>query len=428
MRQGAVYVKKLLPCALWDLPGLQSWLNERAQKGYALDRWPGWSFIGWVRFRKDPEAVHARYCLDPIGERIGEAELRDRAESYEAYGWRYVGKAGRLYAIYRCDDPDAEVLYSDPESLAWAMKKQLRWARTGLLLALVWAAVMFRDVWPLLLRWPEELLLALILRADILIPLYGAMLICVLDILVSSAAALLRIRRVRACLDRGEWPRSGPRHYPEPIRFLLVMGTVGVLALYLAYLGISGAQQASVLSGPEAWDFPHVTLAEILPQGTRLRPFNRRSGGTFRHSFLAPEQYDVEEGGTVFPEGEAQADARLYQEHIRAVSPAVARAVYRGQVAKRRRSMEEYRVYWEERVSGIHSNFPNAYAFLREETLSHPELEGLTRFVYQFSDKATPHAVYIGLAGERVFVLHCVGAVNGEDALELLAGHLAEAV
>lgn len=427
MKRDDTLVRRFLPCALWDLPGIQTWLNEQAQRGYVLDRWPGWTFIGWVRFRKDPEAARARYCLDPIGERIGEAELRDRAESYEEYGWHYAGKAGRLYAIYRCDDPDAEALYSDPESLAWAMKKQLRWARTGLLLALVWAAVLFRDVWPLLLRWPEELLLALILRADVLIPLYAAMLICVLDILVSSAAALLRIRRVRACLGRGEWPGSGPRRYPEPVRFLLVIGTLGLLILYLTYLGISGAQKAKALPGPEAWDFPHVTLAEVLPQDARLRLNNRHNSGLRRRSILAPRQYDVEESVTAFLEDGTQAEADLYQTHIQAVSPALARAVYRGQVEERRRSLEEYRVYWEENVAGIHSNFPNAYAFLREETLSRPGLEGLTRFQYRFSDEAALHTVYIGLAGERVFILHCVGAVGGGDALELLVRRLAEA-
>lgn len=429
MRRDTVFVKKFLPYALWDMPGLQAWLNEQAQKGYALERWPGWSFIGRVHFRREADAVHTRYCLDPIGERIGEAELRDRAASYEEYGWHYAGKVGKLYAIYRCDDPNAEALYSDPESLAWAMKRQLRWAWVGLFLLFLWVAVIFRNEWRLLFRWPEEFLLELILRADVLIPLYAVMLVFVLDILLGAAAALLRIRRVRACLGRGEWPKAGPRRYPEPLRFLLVIGAAGVLILYLAYLGISGAQHTRVLPGPEAWDFPHVTLAEVLPKGAELRPFSHRemhSSDTFRHSLLAPEQYDVVEGGTALPEDGAQVETLLVQEHIRAASPALARAVYRGQAAAQRRSLEEYRVYWEENVAGIHSDCPSAYAFVREEPLSRPGLEGLTRFVYQFSKETRTHTVYIGLAGERVFVLHCSGAADGDDALELLVRRLGE--
>lgn len=115
MKRDDALIKKFVPCALWDFAGLQAWLNQQAQAGYALERWPGRSFIGRVCFRKDPAASRTRYCLDPIGERIGEAELQDRSANYLEYGWHYVGRIAKLYAIYRCDNPNVPELYSGPD-------------------------------------------------------------------------------------------------------------------------------------------------------------------------------------------------------------------------------------------------------------------------------------------------------------------------
>ena len=425
-RDGAA-AKKLLPCALWDFAGIQDWLNEQARAGYVLEKWPGWSFMGWVRFRRDPQAVHTRYCLDPIGERLGDGEMQDRAAAYREFGWRYADKIGRLYAIYRCDDPQAPALYSDPDSLYRASKKQMRWVWVGLAFWLLWAALLFRDEWPLLFRWPAEFLMELILRAEILIPLYGILLILVADALSSGIGVTLGLRRSRACLRQGKWPPAGPRRYPEFRHWLLSTLVAGAGVLFLAWLGLSGAVRTEMLSGPEEWGFPHVTLEETLPAGSRLRAYSQREllhSDTMARSLLAPEQYDVAQGGMVTLEDGTRSDTRLYQESVRTLSPALARAVYRGRVEAHRHSLEEYRISWEENTSTLHPDLPTAYDYTQEETLPCPGLEGLTRFVYQFSDKTVPNTVYIGLAGDRVFVLNCSGAAGGEAALELLLQRL----
>ena len=421
-------VKKLLPCALWDFAGIQDRLNEQAQDGYALEKWPGWSFMGWVRFRRDPQAVHTRYCLDPIGERFNEAELWSRAASYREFGWHYVDKIGRLYAIYRCDDPQAQPLYSDPDSLYRASRKQMRWAWVGLAFWLLWAALLFRDEWPLLFRWPAEFLMELILRAEILIPLYGVMALLAVHSLACTAGITLGLRRNRACLRRGQWPPAGPWRSPEFRSWLVTVLVVGSGILFLAWLGLSGTVRTERLSGPEDWDFPHVALEETLPAGSRLRAYSRQEllphSDTMARSLLAPEQYDVAQGGMVTLEDGTRSDTRLYQESVRTLSPALARAVYRGRVAAHRHSLEKYRISWGENASTLHPDLPTAYDYTREEALPCPGLEGLTRFVYQFSDETVPNTVYIGLAGDRVFVLNCSGAVDSEAALDLLVRRL----
>ena len=270
-------IKKWLPCPLWDFAGLQNWLNEQARAGYALEKWPGFWFIGRVIFREDPSAVHARYCLDPIQEHFGIAKLREQEAGYRELGWHYVDKIQNYYAIYRCDDPQAPDLYTDLESLAWAMKKQVRIACLRLLFWLVWAAVLFQDEWPRLLHEREAVVMELILHSDVLIPLYAILLILILNALFHGINTLRGVRRIRARLRRGEQPIPRPRRYPEPLHNLVDWSLLGALVLYLGCLGLSGTMRTKTLSGPEEWDFPHVTLEEVLPPGPRSKTmFTRR--------------------------------------------------------------------------------------------------------------------------------------------------------
>lgn len=430
MKRKEKRVKKFVPCAQWDFTGLQTWLNEQAQAGYALVKWPGWNFIGIAYFKKDPSAVHARYCLDPLQERLGVVELQKREEGYQELGWNYVATIGKLYAVYRCDDPEAPDLYNDPESLSWAMKKQVRWAWLSPLLWLVWAAVLFLDEWPRLLHEREAFIMDLILRADLLIPLYFLTIAAFLNALFQGIGVSWGVCKVQTSLRRGKWPSAGPRCYPEFCHTLITAFLVGIFPLFLIFLQQSGSFKTHILIGPQEWAFPHITLQEVLPAGATLQeygPVELLRNDTFDRSWLAPEQYDVAQGGMVQVNDGPQQDTRLYQESVEAVSPGLAQAVYQGRAASQHRSLELYRLNWEKNAPYLHPNLPNAYDFMEEEELTRPGLDGLTRFAYQYSDQTTANTVYIGWADNRVFVLRCSGAVDREAALELLVQRLAEA-
>ena len=422
-------IKKWLPCPLWDFAGLQNWLNEQARAGYALEKWPGFWFIGRVIFREDPSAVHARYCLDPIQKHFGEAQLAEQAAAYQELGWNYVGKIWNYYAIYRCDNPQAPELYTDPDSLAWAMTKQVRIACLRLLFWLVWAAVLFQDEWPRLLHEREAVVMELILHSDVLIPLYAILLILILNALFHGINTLRGVRRIRARLRRGEQPIPRPRRYPEPLHNLVDWSLLGALVLYLGCLGLSGTMRTKTLSGPEEWAFPHVTLKEVLPAGATFQDYVHQEvlpSDTFDRSWLAPEQYDVAQGGMVRVGDAVQQETRLYQESVRTLTPSLAQAVYRGKVAARHNALEQFRRICNADTPTSNPDGLNAADFTQEEVLSVPGLDGLTRFAYQYSDQTTANTVYIGWADNRVFVLNCSGAVDSEAALDLLVQRLAE--
>lgn len=430
MKRDHTLVKKFLPCALWDFAGLQAWLNQQAQAGYALERWPKWTFLGLVHFRADPQAPNARYRLDPLRERIGDTQLRDQAASYREFGWHYVERVGNLYAVYRCDDPEAQDLYTDPDSLAYAMKKQVRWAWLSMLFWIAWAIYLFRSELLLLIRRPAELGMKLILQSDLMFPLYGFMLVFLVTAFSSQIGALLGIRRIRAALRRGEWPSSGTRRFPECVRAFVTVAAVVLLALYLVVLALSGAIRPRILSGPDEWDFPHVTLEEVLPAESDMAPYSFTDllrNDILSRSVLAPEQYDVAQGGMVTLAEGIRTDTRIDQEHVRTLSPALAQVVYRGRVVAYRNELEEYGIN-QGKLAILHGEEnPVIFDYIREETLTHPGLDGLTRFTYQLSDQPQPNVVYIGLAGERVFLLNCSGAADSQEALSLLAQRLGNA-
>ena len=134
-------------------------------------------------------------------------------EPHRSYGGlrlAHVGKVGRLYAIYRCDDPEAPALYSDPESLALAMKKMMRWMWVGLLFWIIWVAVIFWDEWPLLFHYPAEFARELILRAEVLIPIYGVMLALAILAVSWGIGTFLASGGSGASCGGERGPRRGP--------------------------------------------------------------------------------------------------------------------------------------------------------------------------------------------------------------------------
>ena len=149
-----------LPYSLWDIQGIELWLNELAAKGYELKRFSRFWSIGRVEFQPSEEAKHCRYRLEPIGK--GTKELRERAANYRELGWRFVEQIGKLYAVYRCDDPEAPELYTDPESLGWAMKKLIRRQRLAAAAVLLWAGLLLRDMLVQLFTAPAVLAMELV--------------------------------------------------------------------------------------------------------------------------------------------------------------------------------------------------------------------------------------------------------------------------
>lgn len=126
-------VKKPVPCSLYDIRGIQEWLDEMALKGLFLVEFN--THCDRATFEQgDPRPV--RYRLDPMGKNA--EKDKEREEPYAQMGWTYVDQMLKLFYVFSCDDPAAPELYSDPQSLALAMNSLVRrQIRNGLLSSLL---------------------------------------------------------------------------------------------------------------------------------------------------------------------------------------------------------------------------------------------------------------------------------------------------
>ena len=402
-------VKQYCPRAPWDMAGIEGWLNEMAARGYVLDRWNDFFSLGRTTFHTDPAAGEYRYCLDPIGKWPAEDELRERIACYKDAGWRYMDKVENLYAIFRTDDPQATILYTDRESLGWAMKRMIRRQWLRVLVVLAWLAFLCRDTLSTLITAPTLIPMRLILRFESLFPL---LLLLVLLAAWEVAAALwrsVRLTGIRRRLLRGEDPGPVRRRFSWGTEWILGgLILAGSVAVFAFSLWTDGRTTDRLPDDPAQWDFPYVTLAEVLPEDSQIRKEYSAQEllhhNTARTSLLAPEQYDIEQGAALSSLS-GRRECFLDLEYIRTLSPALAQVVLRGETA-----------LWRQTLEGA--------AGLEETELRQPGLDRLTRFTWRLPSGGR-RAVYVGQLGGQVFVLDA-SIPAPEAALELLVRRMAE--
>lgn len=109
------YVYRIPPCWKYDIAGMESWLEDMAGKGYFLTR-DGVSF-GIATFCSEP-ARAVRYRLEATATNGGifssQADPEEEAVAFHRdMGWDYCGRWGQFW-IYRCEDPLAPELHTDP--------------------------------------------------------------------------------------------------------------------------------------------------------------------------------------------------------------------------------------------------------------------------------------------------------------------------
>lgn len=408
-----------LPYSLWDIQGIELWLNELAAKGYELKRFSRFWSIGRVEFQPSEEAKHCRYRLEPIGK--GTKELRERAANYRELGWRFVEQIGKLYAVYRCDDPEAPELYTDPESLGWAMKKLIRRQWLAAAAVLLWAGLLLRDMLAQLFTAPAVLAMELVLDFERLAPLLLALLVVVGGTVLGVLYQTVRFTGLRRRLAQGELPPVQKRTYPQLRQFLLTLFLVVFLVGYFFFFNwVNSWRERPLPENPAEWDFPHITLSETVPAGTELRE-NARQTVTLPSqpgqivffydraytSWSAPDQYYVTQSGLARLPGEISRQVQLVQDYTKTRAPFLAEWVYAGKVQE-----------WRQRLNALVSEYG------AEETISYPGLDQLTRFSYQYWGEDWSRACYVGRLGSQVFVLHLRGP-DLETPLDLLTERLA---
>lgn len=240
--------KELRPANIYDVAANETWLEDMARQGYRLIRMTGWSGV----FEKT-EPFSCRYRMQPLPKKE-KAPLPEVIEAYRELGWEYAGTVPETFHVWRCQDPAAVELDTDPVVQGMGYRylkgKMLREsAVSAFLLAVlaVCAFLVFRAETPLLDTL--ESMPGRVLMGEIGACLLVVLLICQ----VRSMRHLLRSLNAGIPLDR-----------PKPYRWQkwLARGLVVCFAYVLVITPLLGSLSTmdggSLAGGWDAGDSYHV--------------------------------------------------------------------------------------------------------------------------------------------------------------------------
>lgn len=405
-------IRKIIPLSIYDIPGMETWLEEQANAGLFpvfLD--------GWATF--EPTGIPGtRFRLEPWG-KMGTEPTEEQLDLYRQAGWEYALTIGRAYFLFYATDSDVVELYSDYQSRGESLERLEKrvqhyrrvqaatWSIMGLLL--VWGLFFFHSKYDVQPNPLAGLPLALL-------RLSSPFVLLVIAVLFFCWCQGRRDRHIleKTCqaLNAGLAPPSSRGPSPVLVRehiitlILIPILLIGWVLMLLSNLGL--------LSVPvQKFTRPYVALqeleqVELVSSQEVLAPFHGDENQAELHiSLLAPVWYSVTQKGCDAAEGDyigyspdpdggrLRYTPSLDATYFRLLLPATARSVARSQM-NRDRAVNLYWTY---------------------EELSYPGLD----FVILATES---RGVYQGLAlgkGSRVAVFHYGGVERLTDHLELLA-------
>lgn len=402
-------VKKLIPCSPYDIPGIQSWLDEMALQGLFLKEFtPRWDRA--VFELGDPKPM--RYRLDPISRNI--EKDREREEPYAQMGWTFVDYIPHRFYVFSCDDPEVPELYTDPQSLAMAMGDLIRREiRNTLLLisgiALTSAILLFwgwRPILRNLILWedPREL-----------VSLSLALLVLVVCC-IAAAVQTRNLLKKRDTLAQG-LPLKARRRWNRPQWFVPWFFVYFLTMCLITFL-------PRLLLPPVGWeifDLDEVELAHLWPSivqteapGPRPLEAEPKADGyiTANSSWLAPVQQTVETEWGLYGPGHVN-QYRTSIEYIQARSPGAARLIFRVELDHAAQSLNR----WTEWNGYLHID--NLQPF---QPQSRPGLDRLE--VSRYTRWGRDCWSIAALRGTDILVVEYIGYASWEDCLPLFLAAL----
>ena len=110
------FVKRVIPFESCDIPAIQSWFEDMAEKGLFFKE----CGVFFAKFEKG-EPKDMRYRLD-FCDVVACDIPEEKKELYERSGWNVVGDFKNDCVVICTDDPDAPEIYTDCELLAKPLK------------------------------------------------------------------------------------------------------------------------------------------------------------------------------------------------------------------------------------------------------------------------------------------------------------------
>ena len=406
-------IRKLLPLSIYDIPGIEAWLEEQANQGLFpvfLD--------AWVTF--EPTGVPGtRFRLEPWG-KMGTSPSEEQLELYRQAGWEYILPVGRVYFLFYNTDPEAPDLYTDHQSRSMSLERlEKRVQHYRRFRIAVWSILAALLAWGLFLpsqfdAQPDHLAKLPLILLELCNP------IVLLAMVVAFAAWRHDCRDRRILIKTCQALKEGlpPPSSPGPSRAMAREHKIALILIPILLVGwivMSLSNRGQLTVPVEDFTRPYISLQELeqveLVSSQEVfgnSSFHEEENRAENHfSLLSPVWYSVTQDACEAAEGDYQGyspdpqggkyrySPDLEMTYFHLLIPALARPVADSQ-------MDRYRavnLYW------------------TYEELNYPGLD--------FAILATePDGIHQGLAlgnGSRVAVFRYSGMEKLSDHLEQLA-------
>lgn len=335
MDTGHDYVKKesfreVCPISVYDVTAVETWLEDLVRKGYRPIGFAG----GKVKLLPE-EPRESRFRLQPL-QRRKEVLDPERVAAYRSMGWEYVCTLENLFHIWRCDDPSAPELDTDPvvQELGYGyLKRRMAWdcVLTVLLLAA------FLTLWAWLPGMTDTPLLDTVRECvpGQILAVAGLCVLGLVQIACQIRSMVCLLRRLRAGI-----PQERPRPYRRQLWLARILLACVIFVISARLVGGFRNMHGSSLSG--GWDagdsyhdpdsgVVYVDLAQL--EGAEHTEF-----WSCRTKFmeLCPRMYEtrqlameMEDGGAVT----ASAEATYYRMLTEGLAESIAEELARRQIA-----------------------------------------------------------------------------------------------
>ena len=320
MESGKRDAVRLIPCADYDIEGLQSYFEEMAAKGLHLKK--DGIFAYFASFERG-EPREARYRMDvkekrsPIMDGDNGRPTDEQIELCGELGWEYVDSID-VFHNFRTYDAAAPELNTDAALQSIAARRIVRSQIESVLVLCFW-----------LLIYPVLKLDGLLLPTMFTVGTDVMLLAFIIDIwwIAGSIARLIYLSRIKKRLEAGESivrrvKRSSARYIAPRIAFA-VLATVTVCLFITRW---SEADKGRIPLEEYAGELPFATIADIVPGKYERMGFPVTDGIQTRSDILAPVVIDFREYAAVTVTGGKAFSGGLLIDYYETVSPRLARA------------------------------------------------------------------------------------------------------
>lgn len=293
------YRYRIPPCPAYDIPGMESWLEDLAAKGLHLSKD---GFFGILTSFEEGPPKKERFRLEPTDRKGGlfseEYDPEDeQLQLLHQMGWTYRARRGQFH-IYSSDDPGAPELNTDPQVQAVTMSALTQFLRKKVTNALA-TTILY-----LILYFGDILISSTLLLGTPLVLLFAGLMLWDLGCSLKALMVLVRwrnqLRQGQPLPHRSDYRRSGWRYLTtEFLRKTLWI--VFFLCAAWRVLSIEVDEPYEKISDQH---FPFYTVADYYP-GAEIRRTESISEFYTWEDLLSPENYDFREYTEVKLNGES---------------------------------------------------------------------------------------------------------------------------